>query len=81
MINVLLDILNWFINTIDFSIAFPVIDFQEIYATLKTVLYYPVKVLGLFNITLFFTLWNLDWVLTVTLGVAKTLLRFIRGMK
>jgi len=81
MINALLDIITWFLNTVIPSVAFPSVDFDGIYATFKELLYYPVKVLGLANITIFFTLWNLDWILTLTLGVAKTVLRFIRGMK
>lgn len=79
MINALLDIITWFLNTVIPSVSFPSVDFDGIYATLKSVLYYPVKILGLANITIFFTLWNLDWILTVTLGVAKTVLKFIRG--
>lgn len=80
MFNVLLDILTWFLDTVIPSVAFPSIDFDGIYATFKTLLYYPVKILGLLNITIFFTLVNLDWILTLTLGVAKTVLKFIRGI-
>lgn len=79
MINALLDLITWFLNTVIPSVSFPSVDFDGIYATLKSVLYYPVKILGLANITIFFTLWNLDWILTLTLGVVKTVLKFIRG--
>ena len=81
MINVLLDILTWFLDTFIPSVTFPSVDFDSIATVIKETLYYPVKVLGFVNLTIFFALLNLDWVLTVTLGVAKTILRFIRGMK
>lgn len=81
MINALLDILTWFLDTFIPSVTFPSVDFDGISTVIKESLYYPVKILGFANLAIFFTLLNLDWVLTLTLGVAKTILRFIRGMK
>lgn len=81
MINALFDILCWFLNTFIPSVTFPSIDFDGIYDAFQSIMYYPVKIVGLLNITIFFALLNIDWVLTLTLGVAKTFLRFIRGMK
>lgn len=78
MINALLDIVNWFLNNIP-SVAFPSVDFDGIWDVFQSILYYPVKIVGLLNITIFFALLNLDWILTFTLGVAKTVLKFIRG--
>lgn len=79
MINVILDLLSWFLNSVLQAVTFPVIDFIEIWNTLMTVLYYPVKILGSFNVQVFFTLLNLDWGLTLSLGLIKTVLKFIRG--
>jgi hypothetical protein len=76
-----MDFLIWFLNSVIAAITFPIFDFIAIWDTVMTVMYYPVKILGEFNIGVFFTLWNLDWILTITLGLVKTVLRLIRGSK
>lgn len=79
MINVILDFLLWILNSVITGIQFPTFDFSEIWHTLVDVLYYPVKILGFFGVKIFFTLLNLDWGLTISLGVVKTVLKFVRG--
>lgn len=79
MINVIMDLLMWFLNSVISAVTFPIVDFVTIWDAVTTVLYYPVKILGYFNIDLFFTILSLDWTLTLTLGVVKTVLKFIRG--
>lgn len=79
MFNAILDLIYWFLSNVAAAVTFPIFDFIEIWNTITTVLYYPVKILGYFNITTFFTLLNLDWGLTISLGLIKTVLKFIRG--
>ncbi len=79
MFNVIIDLISWFLNSVLKAVTFPVIDLVETWNTLKTVLYYPVKILGEFNIKAFFTILNIDWALTLTLGLIKGILKFIRG--
>ena len=79
MINVLIDFLLWILNNVITGIQFPTFDFSEIWNTLVDVLYYPVKILGFFGVKIFFTLLNLDWALTISLGIVKTVLKFLRG--
>lgn len=79
MINVFIDFMLWFFTSVFSAVQFPTFDFSEIWNTLVTVMYYPVKILGFFGVKVFFTLLNLDWGLTISLGLFKTLLKFVRG--
>lgn len=79
MINAILDLINWFLSSVISAVTFPIIDFISVWNTITTILYYPVKILGAFNVGLFFNLLNLDWGLTLSLGLIKTVLKFIRG--
>lgn len=79
MVNVLLDFLAWGFSTFLRDVQFPTFDFSAIWEVLVNVLYYPVKILGLFGVKIFFSLLNLDWGLTLSLGIIKTVLKFVRG--
>ena len=79
MINVILDFILWAFSSVLSGIQFPTFDFSAIWEVLVNVLYYPVKILGFFGVKIFFTLLNLDWGLTLSLGLIKTVLKFIRG--
>lgn len=79
MINVLLNFLSWAISGFLNNVQFPTFDFSTIWETLNNVIYYPVKILSPFGVRIFFILLNLDWGLTLSLGIIKTVLRFVRG--
>lgn len=81
MINVILDFMIWFFNSVIQAIDFPHFDFSVIWHAINDVTYYPNKILGTFGVRTFFTLLNLDWGLTISLGLIKTILRFVRGTK